>query len=157
MVIICTSSFISKWAGILYLWVLYNSQCNHDYLLKQRYPADLCNGEVWCSLWGTDWIFKYRLAELRLRIYVVEWQKGQWMINSKGYWRKWLWPNLKNCQGIYPEGLGNAQSVQWGQPVSGPRFQHGTFQKCAHVLASSCQNNHYKISNAILIMIYASY
>jgi hypothetical protein len=21
-----------------------------DYLLKQRYPVDLCNGEVWCSL-----------------------------------------------------------------------------------------------------------
>jgi hypothetical protein len=21
-----------------------------DYLLKQRYPDDLCNGEVWCSL-----------------------------------------------------------------------------------------------------------
>jgi hypothetical protein len=21
-----------------------------DYLYKQRYPVDLCNGEVWCSL-----------------------------------------------------------------------------------------------------------
>jgi hypothetical protein len=50
MVIICTSYFSSKWAGILCLWVLYGSQRNHDHLLQQRYPPDLCNGEVWCSL-----------------------------------------------------------------------------------------------------------
>jgi hypothetical protein len=31
---------------------------NGDYILKQRQPVDLCNGEVWCSLWGTDWILK---------------------------------------------------------------------------------------------------
>jgi hypothetical protein len=48
MVIIYTSSFSSKWAGILYLWALYDSQ--RDYLLKQRYPVNLCNGVVWCSL-----------------------------------------------------------------------------------------------------------
>jgi hypothetical protein len=23
---------------------------NTDYFLKQHYPVDLCNGEVWCSL-----------------------------------------------------------------------------------------------------------
>jgi hypothetical protein len=27
---------------------------NSDYLLKQRQPVDLCNGEVWCFLCGTD-------------------------------------------------------------------------------------------------------
>jgi hypothetical protein len=26
-----------------------------------------CNGEVWCSLWGTDWILKYYLDELRFQ------------------------------------------------------------------------------------------
>jgi hypothetical protein len=40
---------------------------NKDYLLKRRYPVDLCNGEVWYSLWGTDWIFKYCVDELRLQ------------------------------------------------------------------------------------------
>jgi hypothetical protein len=34
---------------------------NSDYILKHRYPVDLCNGEVWCSLWGTDWTFKDEL------------------------------------------------------------------------------------------------
>jgi hypothetical protein len=37
------------------------------YFLKQRYPVDLCNGEVSCSLWGTDWILKYCLDALRLQ------------------------------------------------------------------------------------------
>jgi hypothetical protein len=37
-----------------------------DYFLKQLYQVDLCNGEVWCSLWGTGWILKYRLDELGL-------------------------------------------------------------------------------------------
>jgi hypothetical protein len=23
---------------------------NSDYFLEQRYPVDLCNGELWCSL-----------------------------------------------------------------------------------------------------------
>jgi hypothetical protein len=32
---------------------------NRDYLLKQRYPADLCNGEELRSLWGADWIHIY--------------------------------------------------------------------------------------------------
>jgi hypothetical protein len=27
---------------------------NSDYFLKQRQPTDLCNGEVWCFLCGTD-------------------------------------------------------------------------------------------------------
>jgi hypothetical protein len=31
---------------------------NSDHFLKQHQPVDLCNGEVWCSLWGTDWILK---------------------------------------------------------------------------------------------------
>jgi hypothetical protein len=31
---------------------------NSHYLLKHHQPADLCNGEVWCFLWGTDWILK---------------------------------------------------------------------------------------------------
>jgi hypothetical protein len=31
---------------------------NSDYFLKQRYPVDLCNGEVRCLLRGTDWILK---------------------------------------------------------------------------------------------------
>jgi hypothetical protein len=39
---------------------------NIDYFLKQRQPADLCNGEVWCFLCGTDWI-KYYLDEFRLQ------------------------------------------------------------------------------------------
>jgi hypothetical protein len=36
---------------------------NSDQFLKQHYPVDLCNGEVWCSLWGTDWILIYYLYE----------------------------------------------------------------------------------------------
>jgi hypothetical protein len=39
----------------------------NDYFLKQRWPVDRCNGEVWCSLWGTDWILKYYLDEIRLQ------------------------------------------------------------------------------------------
>jgi hypothetical protein len=38
-----------------------------DYFLKQRQSVDLCNGKVWCSLLGTDWILKYYLDELRLQ------------------------------------------------------------------------------------------
>jgi len=34
---------------------------NSDYFVERRYPADLCNGEMWCSVWGTDWILKYYL------------------------------------------------------------------------------------------------
>jgi hypothetical protein len=30
-------------------------------------PVDLCNSEVWCSLWGTDWILKYYLDKPRLQ------------------------------------------------------------------------------------------
>jgi hypothetical protein len=38
-----------------------------DYFLKQLQLLDLCNSEVWCSIWGTDWIIKYYLDELRLQ------------------------------------------------------------------------------------------
>jgi hypothetical protein len=31
---------------------------NSDYFLKQHQPVELCNGDVWCSLWGMDWILK---------------------------------------------------------------------------------------------------
>jgi D-alanyl-lipoteichoic acid acyltransferase DltB (MBOAT superfamily) len=27
---------------------------NRDYFFKQHQPVDLCNGEVWCFLCGTD-------------------------------------------------------------------------------------------------------
>jgi hypothetical protein len=37
---------------------------NNDHYLK---PVDLCNGEVWYSLWGTDCILKYYLDELSFR------------------------------------------------------------------------------------------
>jgi hypothetical protein len=40
---------------------------NRDYFRKQRYPADLFNGEVWGFLCGTDWNFKYYLDKLRLQ------------------------------------------------------------------------------------------
>jgi hypothetical protein len=40
---------------------------NSYYFLKQRQPVDLCNGEVWCFLRGTDLILKYYLDELRLQ------------------------------------------------------------------------------------------
>jgi hypothetical protein len=40
---------------------------NSYYFLKQHQPVDLCNGEVLCSLWGTDWILKYCLDELRFQ------------------------------------------------------------------------------------------
>jgi hypothetical protein len=39
---------------------------NSDYFLEQRYPVHFCNGEVWCSLWGTDWIVKYYLDKRRV-------------------------------------------------------------------------------------------
>jgi hypothetical protein len=39
---------------------------NNDYFLKQHRPVDLCNGEVLCFLYGTDWILKYYLDQLRL-------------------------------------------------------------------------------------------
>jgi hypothetical protein len=38
---------------------------NSDYFLKQHQPVDLCNGEVLRSFWGTDWILKCYLDELR--------------------------------------------------------------------------------------------
>jgi hypothetical protein len=41
---------------------------NSDYFLKQQQAVDLCNGEVWCCLWGTDWILKYLLDELQLQM-----------------------------------------------------------------------------------------
>jgi hypothetical protein len=30
----------------------------NDYFLKQHQPTDLCNGEVLCFLWDTNYIFK---------------------------------------------------------------------------------------------------
>jgi hypothetical protein len=42
---------------------------NSDYLLIQRQPVDRCNGEVWCSLWGTCWILKYYSDDLRCMRY----------------------------------------------------------------------------------------
>jgi hypothetical protein len=39
---------------------------NSDYFLKQRYSVDLYDSEVWCSLWGTDWILKIYLDQFRL-------------------------------------------------------------------------------------------
>jgi hypothetical protein len=39
---------------------------NDDYFLKRHQPVDICNDEVWCSLWGTDRILKHYLDELRL-------------------------------------------------------------------------------------------
>jgi hypothetical protein len=41
---------------------------NSDYFLKQHQSADLCNGDVCCSLWGTDWIIKYYLDQLRIQM-----------------------------------------------------------------------------------------
>jgi hypothetical protein len=32
-------------------------------LLKQRYPVDICNDELWCYIWGMDWILTYRLDQ----------------------------------------------------------------------------------------------
>jgi hypothetical protein len=40
---------------------------NSDYVLKQRYPVDLCNGEELCFLCGTDWIRIYRADEIRFQ------------------------------------------------------------------------------------------
>jgi hypothetical protein len=40
-----------------------------DYFLKQCYEICPCNGDGLCSLWGTDWILKYSLDELRLQSY----------------------------------------------------------------------------------------
>jgi hypothetical protein len=40
---------------------------NRDYFFKQHYQADICDAEVMCFLWGTDWIIKYYLGELRLQ------------------------------------------------------------------------------------------
>jgi hypothetical protein len=41
---------------------------NSDHFLKQHYPAELCSGEMLCSL-GKDWILKYYLDDiLRQRV-----------------------------------------------------------------------------------------
>jgi hypothetical protein len=40
---------------------------NSSLFFKQCQLLDLCNGEVGCSLWCTDWILKYYLDELRLQ------------------------------------------------------------------------------------------
>jgi hypothetical protein len=80
------------WCHYLTLWTLvettyptyFNNQCLHffiyvfpmifsakrDYFLKQHKKIYLCNGEVWCFIFGTDWIIKYHLRELRPQIYV---------------------------------------------------------------------------------------
>jgi hypothetical protein len=47
---------------------------NSDYVLEQRYQIDVCNGNGLCSLWGTDWILKYYLDELRLHRVNVRYQ-----------------------------------------------------------------------------------
>jgi hypothetical protein len=38
-----------------------------DYLLKHHQVIYLCNGEVLCLLWDTDWILKYYFNEIRLQ------------------------------------------------------------------------------------------
>jgi hypothetical protein len=81
---VTVQSFPSKPGGN-YMYQIFNNWCicvlpteciygfhmilrvNSEYFLKQRQPVDLCNGEVWCFLCGTDWILKYYLDELRLQ------------------------------------------------------------------------------------------
>jgi hypothetical protein len=67
VVIICRICFNNLQPCIPSLWVLMVLTVNSDYFLKQHQPVDLCNGEVCCSLWGTDWNLKYYLDELRLQ------------------------------------------------------------------------------------------
>jgi hypothetical protein len=38
-----------------------------DWFLEQRWQIHVCNGDGLGSLWGTDWILKYYLDELRLQ------------------------------------------------------------------------------------------
>jgi hypothetical protein len=38
---------------------------NTDYFLEHSSDIDVCNCEVWCFLWGTEWILKCYLDELR--------------------------------------------------------------------------------------------
>jgi hypothetical protein len=53
---------------IYVFWMVLN--VNSDYLLKHRYTVDHFSGEVWCSVWGTDWILKCYVDELQLqRVY----------------------------------------------------------------------------------------
>jgi hypothetical protein len=39
---------------------------NINDFLKHHYGADVCNGEVWCSILGNDWILKYYIEKRRL-------------------------------------------------------------------------------------------
>jgi hypothetical protein len=49
------------------LWIYGFLILNTDYLFKQHLLLDICNGEVFCSLWSTDWILKYYLDEHQLQ------------------------------------------------------------------------------------------
>jgi hypothetical protein len=66
MVTICPTCFNNNSSFCIYLFRMILI-INSDYFLKQRQPVDLCNCEVLCFLWGTDWILKYYLDKLRLQ------------------------------------------------------------------------------------------
>jgi hypothetical protein len=69
---------------------------NTDYLPKQHWPVDLCNGDGLCSLRGMDWILKY-LDELRLQ--TVKQETGLEKSNSKHLQHSVAsWKQLKSRQ-----------------------------------------------------------
>jgi hypothetical protein len=61
------------------------------------------------------------------------------MMNGKGFERKWSWPNLQHYFSTHLEGMSkitkkkkknhtHTHTPQSGLPVSGLRFEPGTFQ-----------------------------
>jgi hypothetical protein len=97
MVTICPSCFNSQSSFCIYGFRMILT-VNCDYLLEQREPVDLCDGEVLCFLCGTDWILKYYLDELRLQrviwhrlvlllLYVTRLEYADSIIGQKTDWR----------------------------------------------------------------------
>jgi hypothetical protein len=67
-----------------------------DNLLERHQQVDVCNGAVWCCLWGTDWFLKYYKDELRLqRVNLNNYGVSEMKICNA--WRVISWFLLTKC------------------------------------------------------------
>jgi hypothetical protein len=88
---------------------------NRDYFLEQHQQIDLGNDEVLCFLWGTDWILKYHLDELRLEILFDLWA-GLPYNGSLPTQCDPRWPYYCDGQGLRPTGVSDCMPLSFTCP-----------------------------------------
>jgi hypothetical protein len=60
-------SLVSAYSSLSWLEQTLILRIKSDCFLKQRWPINICNGDVLCFLCRRNWIFKYNVGELCLQ------------------------------------------------------------------------------------------